>query len=439
MPGTTGPALAVACLAGVLLCAGCATTPKAPPSLTAEQRQRNVESFDYVWTTIRDKYWDPEFGGLDWSAVRDELRPAVEQATTMQEARNAMDDMVSRLGVSHFAIIPTEVYAAFDQPIGEGPLDGETGIDVRILNGQVVVTSVAQGSPAAGAGVHLGWVVSRIGDTDVAAKLRALTQELAGERYLDYILASAARRRLTGPVGETLRLEFLDGNDEPVQLELTLVEKRGWKTRFGYLPSAYVWIDVDTLAGDIGYVAFNAFLDPAHVMPAYNEAMKSFMDAAGIIIDLRGNGGGLGAMVMGMAGWLIADKSQHLGTVSTRDNELKLVVYPRPTTYSGPVVVLTDGLSVSAAEFFAGGLKDLGRACIIGSRTAGAALPSAIEHLPNGDGFQYVFANYVAAGGEALEGAGVAPDIEVAQTRAALLAGNDLVVEAAINWIRDQK
>ena len=103
------------------------------------------------------------------------------------------------------------------------------------------------------------------------------------------------------------------------------------------------------------------------------------------------------------------------------------------------MAILADGLSASAAEFFAGGLQDLERACIVGSRTAGAALPSMVEKLPNGDGFQYVFANYVSAGGEVLEGAGVRPDIEVKPTRAALLDGRDLMLEAAIAWIREQK
>jgi hypothetical protein len=86
-----------------------------------------------------------------------------------------------------------------------------------------------------------------------------------------------------------------------------------------------------------------------------------------------------------------------------------------------------------------GGLKDLGRAHIVGSRTAGAALPSIIERLPNGDGFQYAVANYVSKGGEVLEGIGVMPDVEVIPTREALLQGKDPVCEAAIAWIRDQE
>ena len=172
------------------------------------------------------------------------------------------------------------------------------------------------------------------------------------------------------------------------------------------------------------------------MMVSFNKAMKSFIDCDGIIIDLRGNPGGMGAMAIGMAGWLVPEKDSCFGTLSYRDNELKIVVNPRATVYSGSVAVLVDGLSTSCSEFFAGGLKDIGRALIFGTRTGGAALPSIVEKLPNGDGFHYAYANYLSGSGTVLEGVGVTPDVEVVHTREALLMGRDLALESAIAWIR---
>jgi carboxyl-terminal processing protease len=83
-------------------------------------------------------------------------------------------------------------------------------------------------------------------------------------------------------------------------------------------------------------------------------------------------------------------------------------------------------------------LQDLGRARIFGTRTAGAALPSIVVKLPNGDGFQYAFANYISADGEALEGAGVEPDQPAPPSRDALLNGGDPALDAALEWIRSQ-
>ena len=98
----------------------CATTALAAPlllygsrnalaaELTEAQRQLNVESFDHVWTTVRDKHWDASLGGLDWQAIRDELRPKVESAPSVHEARTVMRSMLARLGLSHCLILPIQ-------------------------------------------------------------------------------------------------------------------------------------------------------------------------------------------------------------------------------------------------------------------------------------------------------------------------------------------
>jgi carboxyl-terminal processing protease len=80
-------------------------------------------------------------------------------------------------------------------------------------------------------------------------------------------------------------------------------------------------------------------------------------------------------------------------------------------------------------------MQALKRARIFGSRTAGAALPSMVEVLPNGDLFQYAVANYVSESGRELEGAGVQPDVVIEHTLAALKAGQDRPLKAAIDWI----
>jgi carboxyl-terminal processing protease len=115
------------------------------------------------------------------------------------------------------------------------------------------------------------------------------------------------------------------------------------------------------------------------------------------------------------------------------------VIFPRPETYAGPLAILVDEGSASTSEILAGGMQDLKRARIFGTRTAGAALPSDIIRLPNGDGFQFAQASYTSESGNVLEGAGVTPDVVVPQTRDSLLAGHDLVVEAADEWIRSRR
>lgn len=147
-------------------------------------------------------------------------------------------------------------------------------------------------------------------------------------------------------------------------------------------------------------------------------------------------------MAMGLAGFVVNQPNQKLGTMYMRDTTLNFVVNPRAGSFTGPVAILIDGTSASTSEIFAGGLQDLGRARVFGTKSAAAALPSVFTRLPNGDGFQYAIANYISRNGLTLEGNGVTPDEEVHLTRDTLLAGRDAVVDAALYWIRskgDQK
>jgi carboxyl-terminal processing protease len=416
---------------------GAAAAVAAP--LTDEQRQLNAASFDHVWSTIRARHWDPQLGGLDWEALREELRPRILQAASMDEARRPIEELIERLGLSHYGLIPAEVYRELGGPGGRGVGDGTAGLVLRVIDGEVLVTAVADGSPAEQAGIRTGWILRSVDGEELGPALSTVRERFGGTLYEDLALAGVAQSRVAGAVDAERRLTLLDGKGESVEVALTLVEQRGEKLELGFLPPSYVWIEQRTLDGSIGYIAFNMFIDPARLMRRFNEAMESFLDADGVILDLRGNPGGIALMAMGMAGWLIEEPNHHLGTMITREHELKVVVFPRPQVYRGPVAVLVDGLSGSCSEILSGGLQDLGRARIFGSRTAGAVLPSAIEKLPNGDGFQYAFANYVSADGEVLEGVGVIPDVRAKPSRQALLEGRDPALDAAVAWIRTRE
>ena len=429
-----------ACLVVILLRSA---VPAAAPAPRREQaRSLDIESFDYVWKTVKEKHWDPDLGGLDWDAVRREFRPLVERAKTAEEARAAMNRILARLGHSHFAVVPAAVYRELNRQEGE-PSEypagmGEPGIDVRVIDGCALVTRVEPGSPAALSGVRPGYEVVRIGERPVRDVIDRIVESYRGSTLLEHHLRRAVLSRMTGRIGDKVRIEFLDGSGRAAAAEIALARPRGTRAGFGNLEPQFVWFESRKLPGNIGYIAFNLFLDPPMLMRSFGDAVESFMDCAGIVIDLRGNPGGIGAMSMGMAGWFISKPDQRLGTMYMRGLTLRFTVIPRARTYNGPLAVLVDGCSVSTSEILAGGLKDLGRARIFGTRSGAAALPSIFERLPNGDGFQYAIGYYVSEGGKPLEGIGVIPDTVVAPTRAALLRGEDPVIDAARAWIEER-
>jgi carboxyl-terminal processing protease len=365
--------------------------------------------------------------------VHDELRPKAEAATTMEQARAPMSAMLERLHQTHFGIVPATVYHEMDAP---GSLESNPGIDVRVIDGQAIVTSVDSDSPAARSGVKPGWRITRVSGNELEPRLNGIRKQFSDSTLLDIMQTRSVTSRLRGAAGTPVKVDFLDEGDRPVALELDRAQPRGTVARFGNLPPMYFWVESRKLPANVGYVRFSSFFEPETLVKAVQEQVKGCAGCAGFVIDLRGNPGGIGGLAMGVAGWFTDRVGQQLGTMYLRESTIKFVIFPRVEPFQGPLAVLVDGCSGSTSEIFAGELKDLGRARIFGTRSAGAALPSIFERLPNGDGFQYAIANYISQGGKALEGSGVTPDEEVKLTRRSLLDGRDAVLEAALSWIQ---
>jgi len=190
----------------------------------------------------------------------------------------------------------------------------------------------------------------------------------------------------------------------------------------------------------VGVIRMTAWF-PA-VVPAIAQAVDQMRDADAIIFDIRGNPGGVGALVMGIGGHFV-NEAVSLGTMQTRDATLRFVVNPqrvapdgrRVDPYGGPLVILVDALTASTSEIFAGGLQALGRATIVGETTAGQALPALVVALPNGDRLMHAIADFTGPGGSRLEGTGVRPDVSVALDRSALIRDTDPALEQAFRWI----
>ncbi len=408
----------------------------AAADLTPAQRQANIDSFEQVWKAVRDRHWETNPGGLDWQAVHDELRPQIDKANSIAEARKIMSGMLGRLHQTHFGIFPADVYDEFASP---GSTEGQPGIDVRVLDGHAIVTGLEPDSPAAKAGVKPGWEILRVDDREMKEVLQLIQKNFKDSTLLDLRLSRTVLYRLTGPVNESVHVEFLDGGGQHRKVALDRVMPRGTVVKLGSFPPFYFWLESKKVRPDVEYIRFNAFFDPDTVSGAFADAVKSCPKCSGFVVDLRGNPGGLGGLAMGVGGWFIDKNGLQLGTMMMRGTKLNFVLFPRPEPFRGPLAVLVDGCSGSTSEIFAGGLKDIHRARVFGTRTAGAALPSTFEKLPNGDGFQYAIANYISEGGQPLEGIGVTPDEEVKLTRSQLLEGQDPVLAAAIEWIGKQK
>jgi carboxyl-terminal processing protease len=407
-----------------------------------------VLTFDSAWSRVNASYYDPDFGGLDWAAVRDELRPKAAAASTRDELREVLEEMLSRLGESHFGIISESVADALDPEevdAGDVSAPGEPGLELRVVEDRLTVWRVREDGPAAAAGIEPGWIVTRIGDRDVSEWLEALAALDEGERAAGAMyLARRASSALVGPVDRPVSMALLDGRDQPVEMEVGRQPPVGRPVRFGNLPTMFADLESRRIpldAGCVGVISWNVWMTP--IGAPLDQAMGELAGCRGIVLDLRGNPGGVGAMVMGVSGYFM-DTREALGVLRTRGTELRFVSNPRRIRtaegtlppYDGPVAILIDRLSASTTEIFAAGMQGVGRARLFGETTAGMALPALMVRLPTGDVLMHAFADLTGPDGTRIEGTGAIPDQTVPLTRRALLEGGDPPLEAALEWIR---
>ncbi|MEM7306664.1 MAG: S41 family peptidase [Planctomycetota bacterium] len=441
--GALLPLLLAACTS--LESADVATEP-APAPVSAEVAQA---TFDDVWSTVREHHFDEKLNGLDWDAVRDELRPRASEAATQAELRGVVNEMLGRLEQSHFGMMPRSNLPALDgSDDAETPdsLAGDLGLDVRARGGDVLVWKVTPGGPADAAGIRPGWILLRVDDLDVDAYFdeAASVEDERAARYATFQVHSRVMAETYGPIGSTAQVTLLDDGDREVVVEVTRGERDVEKHNFGTnLPTFYLHFDKATIERDgakIGWIHWSNWFLP--VMKPIDQAVDEMRSHDGIVLDLRGNGGGAGAMVMGVAGHFF-DERTDLGTQSSREGNMVYRASPRRISpagervgpYSGKVAILVDELTGSASEVFSGGMQSTGRVRVFGETSAGAVLPAVTKTLPNGDGLLYAFGDFKTSTGTLLEGLGVVPDVEVPLTRDSLLAGKDAALEAAIAWI----
>jgi carboxyl-terminal processing protease len=216
---------------------------------------------------------------------------------------------------------------------------------------------------------------------------------------------------------------------------VTCEEPPGERVTLGHLHDIPTRVDHRMLEGGVGYLAFNIWMLPMvkRVEDAMADLRKAGMTA--LVLDLRGNPGGVGAMSVPVARLLLTEGGS-LGKLQFRDFAQEFNVEPNPQAFTGKVAILVDEGTASTSEIFAAGLRDLGRAAVIGGGpSAGAALPSVIEEIPGGGVLQYVVGDYRSPRGTVVEGVGVLPDVTVPETREDFAAGRDRVLEAAIRHV----
>ena len=328
------------------------------------------------WKIIKKRYYDATLNHQDWDRWKDRY---VDMIETEEDAYLAINTMLASLDDPYSRFLDAAEYSEQITNI-DSKIVG-IGVNITSLSGKIVVVSTVEGTPAQKSGIQSGDILHKIDGKDVHGKsISEIAQLIRGE------------------AGTSVTLQFLrDGN----KLTKTLLREE----------ITIKSVNHKVLPDNVGYIQITSFLG-SNVPDDFLASMKALKYTKGIILDLRGNTGGLlpnavFVVDMFLNGGNIVSIVDRNGIKNNINAQGKTVAVEKP------LVILVDGGTASASEIVSGALKDYHKAVLVGERTYGKGMVQKIYPMPNQTGMNLTIAKYLTPNGSDINKKGINPDYKV--------------------------
>ncbi len=377
-----------------------------------------LEVLDALWKALRDYYPAFEYVGAS-DRWRDEFRARLQGVNDLAIAFPILEELVNRFQDYH------TVLRWPGRPRLQSPPVRLGWVEDRVAVLKSSVEAVKQGD--------------EIEEIDGRPARDLFREKLAVARGATAYARRqwASDRLLEGAPGTEVRIKLRRMHG---QMDGVLLHRSGWPQ------SAEPPVSSRALAADAGYIRIPAWGAPEGVDLAalFDRALEAFQRAPHLVLDVRGNGGGLDALgdaVTGrfLRGPVVSSISFHRTPTTNHYEKTVEWAQPRgPWCYEGRVAVLTDEDCASACEHFVSGMKMSGRALLVGRPTTGACGWSGAIPLPGGATL-YCSKTFPLHGTLPSALHGIPPHLLVRRTLAALRSDRDEVLEAALAYLRSDR
>lgn len=323
-------------------------------SLRSRAEQRGAQLLDQVMTAVALRYVD--------TLAADSLYEAASRG------------LLKELGDPYTELLTPKDRAAFLRNTG-GRYFGVGMLLTPPIDGHVMVDKVYPNTPAAARGV-------REGD-----RILAVDGEAVRGWSVDRVQAT-----LLGERGTPVRIQFRRGGlGEPLSLDFTRAEIRVSAVPFSLM-----------LEDQIGYIPVSQFSDRTAADVAAAVTALTARGATGLVLDLRGNPGGVVDEAFALAN-LFLPAGKVLLTVRERTGVQELRSEREPLAPQLPLVVLVDGASASSAEIVAGALQDYDRALVLGTTSYGKGLVQSVYEIADGYALKLTTGRWFTPSGRSIQ------------------------------------
>lgn len=358
-----------------------------PNSMVNTSKMNPQKLFEKTWKEVRTEFYDSSLNSQDWNYWKKHYKGKIK---TDEDVKVAIDTMIASLDDDYSRYMNKKEYTEQNNSI-ESKI---SGIGVNIMNdaGKILVFAVMDGTPAKECGIKPNDIINKVDDKNVS-----------GMNIAD--VASLVR----GKEGTKVTLEIIRDKQKIVKI----VTRKTIK------------IDSvkSSMKNNIGYIQITSFIGNS-TSTEFLAALDKTKDAKGLILDLRGNTGGLLTNAIFIANMFL-DKGTIVNIVSRSGKVEGIKAQNNYMTIHKPVVVLVDGASASASEILSGALKDHNRAVLVGTKTFGKGMVQRIIPLPNSTGLNLTIAKYLTPSGTDINKKGIQPDYIVKYTEHDFLTHKD--------------
>jgi carboxyl-terminal processing protease len=337
--------------------------------------------------------------GQMWYHWRDRYHGKIKNP---DDAKVAIDSMLASLNDPYSKFMSKEEYTDQNNSINS-KISG-IGVNISAVTGKIRIISVMEGTPAQAANLLPDDIILTIDGKDVSG-----------------LQVSEVAALVRGPENTPVELTILRNKDK---FSKKIMRK---EIKLKTIKSS--------MDKNIGYIQITSFIGST-TPNEFLEALEKTKDAEGLILDLRGNTGGLLPNAVFIANLFIQEGN--LVSIVGR-NGLKYDIEAHDTEFGvdKPTIVLIDGNSASASEILSGALKDYKKAKLVGTRTYGKGMVQKIIPLPNETGLNLTIAKYLTPGGHDINKKGIAPDVKVTFSLNDVKTKNDAQLNAAKNMLTE--